>query len=145
MTNSDITRRVVTDYVRALQRGDIDALRASFAPDSTWTVCGSTPVSGTWTGPDGILNGFLARVLAQLDPAVPPAVEVHRVLADGEHALAEWTTRARTRDGRTYRNDYAVVFHVVDGRIAEVTEYLDTALMTEVLFTPVRGATPTGP
>jgi ketosteroid isomerase-like protein len=48
--------------------------------------------------------------------------------------VAEWTSHARSRDGRDYDNDCAVVFHVVGGRIAEVTEYVDTAYMRQVLF-----------
>jgi ketosteroid isomerase-like protein len=48
------------DYVSALQRGDVEALRASFSPDATWSLRGDLPVSGTWTGPEQILDTFLA-------------------------------------------------------------------------------------
>ena len=54
--------------------------------------------------------------------------------ASGEYAVAEWTTHARTRDGRCYDSDYVGVFRVVDGHLAEVTEYLDTAYAKQVLF-----------
>ena len=64
----------------------------------------------------------------------PISQDVHRIIADGEYAVAEWTSHARSRYGRTYENDYAVVFHVVDGQIGAVTEYLDTAYMKQVLF-----------
>ena len=60
--------------------------------------------------------------------------DVHRIIADGEYAVAEWTTHARTRDGRRYESDYAWVFRVVDGHLAAVTEYLDTAYAMQVLF-----------
>jgi ketosteroid isomerase-like protein len=50
--STEETRKVVAVYVDALQRGDIDALRASFTPKATWTICGDIPVAGTWTGPD---------------------------------------------------------------------------------------------
>jgi ketosteroid isomerase-like protein len=133
--STETTREVVTAYVRALQRGDLDALRASFVPAATWTLRGGMPVSGTWTGADGILDGFLAQVVARLDPNAPVTQDLHRVIADGEYAVAEWTSHARAWDGRAYDNDYAVVFHVVDGLIAEVTEYFDTAYMKAVLFT----------
>jgi uncharacterized protein len=131
---TEATRAVVAAYVQALQRGDLDALRASFAPAATWSLRGGLPVSGTWTGADDILDGFLAQVVARLDPDAPISQDLHRIIADGEYAVAEWTSHARARDGRPYTNDYAVVFHVVGGLIAEVTEYLDTAYMGEVLF-----------
>ena len=50
------TRSVVRNYVAALQRGDLATLRACFAPDATWSLRGDLPVSGTWTGPEQILD-----------------------------------------------------------------------------------------
>ena len=127
-------RQVVADYVAALQRGDLEALRASFAPQGTWTLRGDLPVAGTWTGPDEIFDGFLAQVVATLDPQAPVSQTLHRIIADGEYAVAEWTSTARTASGESYENDYAVVFHVVDGLIASAVEYCDTSYMKRVLF-----------
>ena len=53
--------------------------------------------------------------------------------------MAQWTSHARARTGADYDNDYAVVFHVVDGRIAEVTEYTDLTYMKRVLFSDEAG------
>ncbi len=131
---TEATRQVVADYVAALQRGDLDAVRASFAPEATWTIRGDLPVAGVWTGPEDIIDGFLAQVVATLDPLAPVAQTLHRIIADGEYAVAEWTSEARARGGAEYSNDYAVVFHVVDGLIEDVTEYCDTSYMQRVLF-----------
>ncbi|ONH27529.1 nuclear transport factor 2 family protein [Pseudofrankia asymbiotica] len=131
---TETTRAAVADYVAALRRGDVDALRASFAPKATWTIRGDLPVAGTWTGADEILDGFLAQVVATLDPTVPVTQTLHRIIADGEHAVAEWTSHAQARDGTPYDNDYAVVFQVRDGLITSVTEYCDTSYMKRVLF-----------
>jgi uncharacterized protein len=132
--STEETRQVVAGYVAALQRGDIDALRRSFTPTATWTIRGDLPVAGTWTGPEGILDGFLAQVSAMLDPAAPVSQDLHRIIADGDHAVAEWTSHARAKNGAHYDNDYAVVFRVADGRIEAVTEYCDTSYMKRVLF-----------
>ncbi len=121
-------------YVAALQRGDIDALRDSFAPDATWWPRGDLPTSGTWTGPDEILGGFLAAMTARLDTSAPLSQELKHIVADGELGVAEWTSRATTADGQAYENDYAVVFHVREGRIVAVREYFDTAYADRVLF-----------
>ena len=48
--------------------------------------------------------------------------------------MAEWTSHARAGNGAPYENDYAVVFHVVGGRIDAVTEYCDTSYLKRVLF-----------
>lgn len=81
-----------------------------------------------------ILDRFLADVVATLDPRAPISQDLHRIIADGEHAVAEWTSHAQARNGAAYDNDYAVVFRVVGGKIAEVTEYCDTSYMKRVLF-----------
>jgi uncharacterized protein (TIGR02246 family) len=133
-TTTEQTRAVVAAYVAALQRGDLEALRASFAPDATWWLRGDLPTSGTWTGPDQILDGFLGQMTARLDTTRPLTQELTRIVADGEHAVAEWTSRATTRSGRRYENDYAVVFHVRDQKIASVREHFDTAYAARVLF-----------
>jgi len=132
--STEASRAVVAAFFRALRAGDMDALRATFAPDATWILRGSLPASGTWTGLDGIMDGFFPKIFGRLDPEVPVVQDVHRIIADGEYAVAEWTTHARTRDGRCYDSDYVGVFRVVDGRLAAVTEYLDTAYAKQVLF-----------
>ena len=132
--STETSRAVVANFFRALRAGDKDALRAAFAPDATWILRGGLPASGTWTGPDAILDAFFPRIFGRLDPEVPVVQDVHRIIADGEYAVAEWTTHARTRDGRCYDSDYAGVFRVVHGQLAAVTEYLDTAHAQRVLF-----------
>jgi uncharacterized protein len=132
--STEETRQVVAGYVAAPHRGDIDALRASFTPAATWTIRGDIPVAGTWTGPGEILDGFLAKVTATLDPGTPVTQDLHRIIADGDHAVAEWTSHARARNGAPYSNDYAVVFHVTDRLIDAVTEYCDTSYMERILF-----------
>jgi ketosteroid isomerase-like protein len=132
--STEETRSVVAGYVAALQRGDTGALRASFTPNATWTIRGDIPVAGTWTGPAEILDGFLAKMTATLDPAAPVTQDLHRIIADGDWAVAQWTSHARAQNGAPYDNDYAVVFHVTDGHIDTVTEYCDTSYMKRVLF-----------
>ena len=128
------TRAVVRDYVTALQRGDVAALRESFAPDATWSLRGGLPVSGTWTGPDAIIDGFLAAMMARLDADQPLSQELTRLVADGDTAVAEWTSRATTTTGDAYENEYAVVFQVRGQEIVAVREYFDTEYARRVLF-----------
>src|SRR3954470_11326716 len=84
------TRSVVQNYVAALQRGDLATLRACFAADATWSLRGDLPVSGTWTGPEQILDGFLAAMVSTLDPTYPVRQTLTSIVADGSTAVAEW-------------------------------------------------------
>ena len=131
---TEITRKVVADYVAALQAGDTEALRNAFAADGTWTLRGDVPVAGVWTGADEIFDGFLAQLVARLDVSAGVTQTLHRIVADGEYGLAEWTSRATALSGEPYVNDVAVVFHVVDGKIASAREYTDTSYLQRVLF-----------
>ena len=128
------TRAVVRDYLDALQHGDVAALRGSFAPDATWSLRGGLPVSGTWTGPDAIIDEFLAAMMARLDPGRPLSQELTGLVVEGDTAVAEWTSRATTRSGDVYENDYAVVFVVSGFEIVAVREYFDTEYAGRVLF-----------
>lgn len=134
MSETARTRTVVQNYLAALQRGDLEALRASFAPWATWTLRGDLPVSGTYTGAGQILDTFLAAMVARLDTTQPLSQEITTIVADGDIGVAEWTSRATTRNGQVYENDYAVVFVVRDGLIVAVREYFDTAYAHRVLF-----------
>ena len=49
--------------------------------------------------------------------------------------MLQWTSRARTRDGRPYENGCIGVFTIHDGKIQDVREYMDTLYASEVAFT----------
>lgn len=129
------TRTLILGYIEALRTGQAADRRAEFfTEDATWTLGGDLPVSRTWKGRDEIFGGFLAQMVARFDLTQPISQEVHTVLADGDHAVAEWTTHATTIDGEPYDNDVAIVFHVTDGKIASGREYFDTAYAGRLLF-----------
>lgn len=73
-------------------------------------------------------------MLARFDTTKPMSQQVRGVIADGDRAVAEWTTRATTVTGAEYVNDVVIAFRVADGRIAEAREYFDTAYANRVLF-----------
>ncbi|MVU81676.1 nuclear transport factor 2 family protein [Nocardia sp. ET3-3] len=135
MSTTAETRTVIENYIRALQAGEaVDRRTEFFTPDATWTLAGDLPTSGTWVGPDQIFHGFLPAMLERFDLTEPISQEVRTVLADGDHAVAEWTTRATTTAGEPYVNDVIIAFRVEKGRIAEAREQFDTAYARRLLF-----------
>jgi uncharacterized protein len=127
------SKTVVLEYVEALQRGDIDAVRDSFAEQATWWLPGELPLSGTWRGRDQILDEFLAGAMQYYDPD-SVSIEVTNVVAEGEQVALEWITRGRTASGTDYENFYSAIFVVRGGRIHAVREYTDTLYAKNVLF-----------
>lgn len=127
------SKTVVLKYVEALQRGDADAVRDSFAEQATWWLPGELPLSGTWRGRDQILDEFLASAMQCYDPDTL-SIEVTNVVAEGEQVALEWITRGRTASGNDYENFYSAIFVVRDDRIQAVREYTDTLYAKNVLF-----------
>jgi uncharacterized protein len=120
--NKDLLHR----YVVALQAGDTGAVRAFFAEDATWTLhAGHLPMSGTWEGRDRIMDGFFATAMTNYEPG-SVELEVTAMIAEQDQVVMQWTSRARTRNGRPYENGCIGVFTLRDGAIASVREYMDT-------------------
>ncbi len=119
-------KSVLERYVAALQAGDTEAVRSSFAPNASWTLhAGDLPLSGTWTGRDRIMDGFFATAMTNYEPG-SVEIEVTAMIAEGDRVVLQWTSRARTRQGLPYENGCIGLFELRDGRIAAVREYMDT-------------------
>lgn len=98
----------------AFANGDMDTLRALFAPDIAWHVSGTNPLSGDYHGLDEVL-GLFGRVQQLADSF---EFDVHDVLANDEHVVALLKVRA-TRGDDIQEGDAIQVFHVADGQITE--------------------------
>jgi ketosteroid isomerase-like protein len=129
-------KTVIRAYVSALLEGDVDAVRGLFAEDATWTLAaGDLPISGTFEGRDAILGGFLESALSRYEPG-SIELQITGMTAEDDRVVLQWTTRARTRDGRPYENECIGVFVVRDGRIRSVREYMDTLYARDRAFSP---------
>ncbi len=124
--SADDNKTILRRYVAALQAADADALRSFFAHDASWTLqAGDLPMSGTWRGRDRIMDGFFATAMTNYEPG-SVEIEVTAMIAEGDRVALQWTSRARTRDGRPYENGCLGIFTVRDGKIQAVREYMDT-------------------
>ena len=52
--------------------------------------------------------------------------------AEGDIVIAQTAGTAETVDGKPYNNSYCQVMRIADGKIVEVKEYMDTALVDDV-------------
>ena len=128
------SKSVLRRYVAAVQAGDESAIRDAFAEDATWTIhAGQLPISGIWKGRDAIIDEFLAEAMANYEPG-SVSLEITGMIAERDHVVLQWTSRARTRDGRPYENGCIGVFTIRDGRIQAVREYMDTLYASQVAF-----------
>lgn len=124
-------KQVVLDFYDAGARGDMDACFALLADDVTWTNIGSTKFSGTYIGKQAIVDDLLGPLFSQLKAGISSQIE--RLTAEGDIVVAQTSGTAETMDGTPYNNTYCQVIRIRDGQIAEVKEYMDTALIDSVL------------
>jgi uncharacterized protein len=59
-------------------------------------------------------------------------VTPYNLIADGDFVAMQAHGKATSKNGKPYNNTYCHVFRIVNGKIVEVTEYLDTELVTSV-------------
>ena len=121
---------IVLDFYEAGARGDMDACFALLADDITWTNIGSTKFSGTYSGKQALVEQLLGPLFGQLKAGI--ASHVERLTAEADIVVAQTSGTAETLDGKPYNNSYCQVIRIHDGRIAEVKEYFDTALLESV-------------
>jgi ketosteroid isomerase-like protein len=122
-------RQLMREVMEAMAAGTLQALFDAMADDVTWRWMGVGQWSRTFEGKQVVLRDLFGGVAEGLAGSF--SVEVHRILADGDHVVVEHTGRNETPDGRRYDNNYCWVCRFDGGLIREIREYMDTLLVTE--------------
>lgn len=127
-------KALVENLFAARARGDHAPFRDAMADDLVWRIMGSSAWSRDYVGKDAVREQLLKPLYAQF--VEPTRLTPERILADGDHVVVQCRGDAVTRDGPRYANAYCLVFRVADGKLRELTEYMDTALVDRVLRPP---------
>jgi uncharacterized protein len=114
--NEDLIRR---GYA-AFAAGDLDTLRELFAADAVWHTPGHSVLAGDHRGIDAIL-GFFGQTMELTGGTF--RAELHDVVAGDEHGVGLHMSRGE-RQGRTLEDRSVLVFHVRDGTVTEVWQYV---------------------
>ena len=123
-------KQLVIDFYAAGARGDMETCFALLADDVTWTNIGTTKFSGTYAGKQALVEQLLGPLFGQLKAGISSDIE--RLTAEGDVVVAQTAGTAEMHDGTPYNNTYCQVIRIQDGKIAEVKEYFDTALVDAV-------------
>lgn len=121
-----------------LSGGNASALLDLLAADVVYTLIGTTALSRTLHGRDAVLQKLIGPVMAAVVP--PLTFEIQSLTTDDERVVTQALGHATTRAGAPYHNTYCFVFRFVGESVAEVTEYLDTALVTRTFSIPTERA-----
>ncbi len=128
--STEENKKIVLSFYDAGARGDMETCFDLLSDDVTWINIGSTRFSGTYSGKQALVEELLGPLFNQLKAGIASTVE--RLTAEADIVVAQTQGSAETLDGKPYNNRYCQVFRFDNGKIVEVTEYFDTALLDSV-------------
>lgn len=128
--NKDLMQHVFSE----MENGNSMPFAESLADDIRWTLIGTTKWSRTYHGKQAVLAELLGPLRSQL--AHEPRVTAHRFIAEGDHVVVEGRGHNTTTAGIPYNNTYCWVCRLAEGKVQELTEYMDTELVATVLGDP---------
>lgn len=136
-TNKAIVQRAFDGLAQA----DPTEFLAAMSDDLVWIITGSSRWSGRFEGKEAVRRDLIAPLFALF--ATPYHTRAERIIADDAgNVVVLAKGEVRTRSGHDYNNDYCFVMRLLDGRIVEVREYMDSALAERALGSQSSPTTP---
>jgi ketosteroid isomerase-like protein len=114
-----------------LAAGNTRAFGERLADDIRWTIIGTTRWSRTYAGKQTVIDELFRPLFALLADRYRSTL--HRIIAEDDHVVIESRGQVMTKAGKPYNNTYCYVCRFKDGKITELLEYCDTALLEAVL------------
>jgi uncharacterized protein len=124
-------KQLLQSIFQEMSMGDSRPFVAALADDVTWKVMGRTQWSGTYRGKETVLKDLLRALQSRLADRYRASAD--RIIAEGPYVVVQVRGQAVTTAGTQYNNEYCFIYRVENGQIKEVTEYLDTELVTAAL------------
>ena len=124
-------KKLLQQIFAEMAKGNSRPLVESMADDFSWTVSGTTKWSRTYAGKHTVLNELFPPLRAHMADRIKTIA--HRMIAEDDFVVVEARGSNTTTSGQPYNNNYCFVFRVAGGKLKEVTEYMDTFLVTRVL------------
>jgi ketosteroid isomerase-like protein len=124
-------RKLFETIFAELSKGNGAPFLAAMADDFCWSIIGTTSWSRAFRGKRAVEQELLRPLLAQFKDRYTNTAE--RILADGDHVVIQCRGRVTTVRGLPYNNTYCWVIRMADGKMRDMTEYCDTALIETAL------------
>lgn len=127
--SSPTPREVILGFFADINSGKHEDAFARLAQDLVYHILAPAPYGGV-VDAAGLIEqaGVLFEKFAE-----PFKINIETVICEGERVVVEAQGKARTKSGGDYANNYVFIYRVVDGKIVEAKEYLDTAMYIALL------------
>jgi ketosteroid isomerase-like protein len=126
----ETNRQLVRDAFEAMGRSDVRPLTELMTDDFDWIIEGQSRFSRRYEGKEAVKRDLL-DVLFQAF-ATPYRFTIDEIIAEGDRVVVLGRGEVRTKAGKDYNNSYCFVLRLTEGRLVELREYLDTALVEAV-------------
>lgn len=124
----DERKQMVLNVFSSIAEGNADPLLDMIDDDVVWTIIGDTLFSGTYKGKQDVLDRLLGRLGERVDGHLH--ISVDNMIGEGDFLAVQGRGESKTVDGGTYNNTYCWVYKFKDDKVVELTEYLDTEVLT---------------
>lgn len=124
-------KQLLKNIYDEMAKGNTKPFGDAMADDIKWTLKGSTNWSKTYDGKDAVYKELIAPLFEKF--ADQYTTELVRMIAEDDLVVAEFNGNVTTKTGKPYNNSYCYIFRIENGKIAEITEYFDTELVSKAL------------
>ena len=123
--NTDLVRQAFANWQQG--KGTVFDL---LAPNAKWTVAGTSPVSGVYNNKAELAH-VVRSIAARLATPIVPTVQ--NIVAQDDVVIVMWDGTATALDHKPYNNTYLWHMTFKNGQIIEVTAFLDTYVLDDLI------------
>ena len=127
-------KQLMQDAFNELATGNGQPFIDTLGDDVHWTIIGTTAWSRTYTGKRAVRDELMRPLFAQFADTYTNTAT--RIIAEDDVVVIECRGKVTTKAGKPYNQTYCYVCQFVDGKVRNLTEYLDTELITAALDPP---------
>ncbi|MPY91743.1 MAG: DUF4440 domain-containing protein [Acidimicrobiia bacterium] len=123
--DTEATRQLVQRFLEARAANDAGAMTALLSEDASWYPPPSMGI-GPFEGRDAAVAALAGGAIGKVLDVDTIERTLHKIIADGDTAVALQRVTGKIRKGGDYRNEYAWVYTCQDGKITRLDEYADS-------------------
>ena len=127
---SEANKQLVRDAFEALGRSDVRPLYDLMRDDFAWIIEGQSRFSRRYDGKQAVKTDLLDMLFQAF--ATPYRFTIDELIGEDDRVVVRGRGQVRTKWGKDYNNSYCFFIRMADGRMVELREYLDTALVESV-------------
>ncbi len=123
--DTESTRALVKRFLDARAANDADTISSLLADDATWQPPPSMGI-GPFTGRETVTKALTGGAVGRIFDLSTLKREVHKLIVEGDTAVALQRLTAKTVKGADYDNEYVWVYTCADGKITRLDEHADS-------------------